>query len=217
MIIMKKAEFDTYKEIIGNSLLFKNMSEQEILKVLRQDGCRIITAEKDETLFFDAAYLILDGIVCIEKQSADQRPLIMSKAAPPSTINLAAAFSHNNSLSRLFAETRCTVLQISGDVIRKAITAGGTFPLNIMEFLVDRVAFLNRKITTFAGYSSESRLNMYLTENAENGRVVIDGSYTELAEMLGVGRASLYRSLDALEEKKIIKRKGRTIDIIGEL
>ena len=216
MIDMKKAEFDKYKEILAGTKLFKNMSEQDIWKILKQPGCRVITAEKDEELFFDAAYVILEGIICIEKRAADQRALIMSKAAPPAAINLAAAFSHNGSLSRLFAEERCTALQISGDVIRKAIAAGGTFPLNIMEFLVDRVAFLNKKITAFAGYSSESKLNMYLTDNTENGKVRI-ASYTELAEVLGVGRASLYRSLDALEAKGVIKRKGRTIEITGEL
>ena len=214
---MQKEEFNQYKSIIGRCRLFSNMSEQEIFKILKQDGCAIVKKDKDEPFYFDAAYIILEGLVYIEKQAADQRSLIMSKAEAPAAINLAVAFSHDEKISRLFAGDKCTVLMIVGDVIRKAVQAGGQFPINVIEFLVDRVGFLNKKITTFAGYSSGSRLNMYLTENSIDGKITIEGSIAELAETLGVGRASLYRSLDALEKNKIIKRKGRKIEIIGDL
>ena len=214
---MNKEEFENYKSIIASCRLFKEMSTQEIWKILNQDECEVINAVKDEVLFFDAAYIVLEGTVCVEKSAADKRNIIMTKAEPSAPLNLAVAFSHDGSISRLYADGPCTVLKISGNIIRKAIEEGGKFPVNVMEFLVDRVGFLNKKITTFAGYSSGSRLNMYLAENAKDGKVIVPGSISSLAETLGVGRASLYRSLDALEKDGIIVRKGREITIIGDL
>ena len=215
--VMKKSEFEANKQVIMTCRLFKDMTEDEVYKLLKKDGNRIITANAGEDLFFDAAYVVLGGSICIEKKAADSRPLIMSRATSPAPINLAVAFSHDDSLSRLYAETDSRLLMIDGSVIRDGIKAGGTFALNVTEFLVDRVGFLNRKITTFAGYSAESRLNLYLAENMKDGKVEIKGTLTDLAKFLGVGRASLYRSLDDLEERNIIKRKGRMIEITGEL
>ncbi len=42
-------------------------------------------------------------------------------------------------------------------------------------------------------------------------RVRLPGSMSELAQTLGVGRASLYRAFDVLEEEDILRRDGRTI------
>ena len=41
-------------------------------------------------------------------------------------------------------------------------------------------------------------------------------SLSEFAELLCVGRASLYRTLDAMEEQGRIRRKGRIIYLSGE-
>ena len=90
--------------------------------------------------------------------------------------------------------------------------------MNITRFLVGRVVFLNKKISSLAGYTAASRLTMYLSENAKtvNGicSVTLPCSLTDFAEYLGLGRASLYRTLDAMEAAGKIKRRGRIIQIL---
>ncbi|MBR2328488.1 MAG: winged helix-turn-helix domain-containing protein, partial [Clostridia bacterium] len=65
------------------------------------------------------------------------------------------------------------------------------------------------------------RLTLYLEENAKTQKgittVTLPCSLTEFAEYLGVGRASLYRTLDAMEADGAISRKGRVIRILKEL
>ena len=47
----------------------------------------------------------------------------------------------------------------------------------------------------------------------ENGYAAIPKSMTELASMLGLGRASLYRSLESLEKRGIIIRENSRIKV----
>ncbi len=84
----------------------------------------------------------------------------------------------------------------------------------MLEFLAGRVCFLNKKITSFAGYSAAGRLEMYLEENNIDGEVTLPMSLSAFAEFLGVGRASLYRTLDQMQEEGKITRSGRSISIL---
>ena len=66
-----------------------------------------------------------------------------------------------------------------------------------------------------------SRLELYLAENAvvKDGQrqVLLPCSLSEFAGLLCVGRASLYRTLDAMEAEGRIRRQGRTIYLAEEL
>ena len=109
------------------------------------------------------------------------------------------------------------VLFMDGSFVTAALKLGGGFAVNFAEFLVGRVLFLNKKIASLAGYSAGSRLTMYIEDNASmrDGvmQLTLPCSLTDFAEMLGVGRASLYRTLDAMEAEGKITRRGRNIII----
>ena len=47
-----------------------------------------------------------------------------------------------------------------------------------------------------------------------DGRAEVSGGYSQLARALNMGRASLYRSLEALEAEGRIRREGRTIYLV---
>ena len=109
------------------------------------------------------------------------------------------------------------MLFMEGGFVSEALRRGGSFAVNFAEFLVGRVLFLNKKIASLAGYSASSRLTMYIEDNASMRDGVMQlrlpCSLTDFAEMLGVGRASLYRTLDAMEAEGKITRRGRNIII----
>ena len=85
---------------------------------------------------------------------------------------------------------------------------------NYIRFLTDRIRFLNRKITALTDGQSDDRLRRYLLEHgSETGEVELPGSMKELAQMLHMGRSSLYRSLDVLLAEKTVRREGRKLII----
>lgn len=93
----------------------------------------------------------------------------------------------------------------------------GRFRTNLIKFLSDRVTFLNSKIDYVTGGSAERRLVMFLKNSSanNNAEIEIGMSMTALAHALDIGRASLYRAFDALEEDGAISRDGKSIKILA--
>ena len=69
----------------------------------------------------------------------------------------------------------------------------------------------------YTGGSAECRLAMYLLDNQQDGvppKVTLPFGMNKLAELLGIGRASLYRAMETLEKKGIVAREGKCIAIL---
>lgn len=82
---------------------------------------------------------------------------------------------------------------------------------NYITFLSTRIQFLNEKIASFTAPSALARVARYLEQNGPHATV---SSYTRLATELNLGRASLYRALDALANQGVLRREGPCIDVL---
>lgn len=209
-------------DILSTCPLFDGMSEIEITHLLAQEGCRLVHYPAGSTIPSERGMMmLLTGSVLIEKQSADGRYLRMREVWPPQAINVSALLAQPpREVSRLSTPDGCRAVELSRPLVTQALLEGGTFSVNLVEFLLGRVVFLNKKITALSGHTAASRLELYLAENAaqKDGvwQVQLPCSLSEFAELLCVGRASLYRTLDAMEQQGRIRRKGRTIYLSGE-
>lgn len=201
--------------------LFKGMREDEAAGLLSFEGCSICDFPAGAVLPGDCMLVVLSGSVTIEKSASDGRYLLMREAGPSEALNVSRAFAPEENISRLTAGKSCRVLFMHGSFVAEALRRGGSFAVNFAEFLVGRVLFLNKKIASLAGYSAGSRLAMYIEDNAsmQDGmmQLRLPCSLTDFAEMLGVGRASLYRTLDTMESEGRITRHGRNIIIEKKL
>ena len=92
--------------------------------------------------------------------------------------------------------------------------AHGELALAYIRYLSGRIHFLQRRIDALAEGPAEEKLASFLLSAArpdgKNGWVFEAPSLTRLASSLSVGRATLYRALDAFEQSGIIQREGRT-------
>jgi len=194
----------------------------EIGHLLSQEGCRLVHYPAGSTIPSERGMMmLLTGSVLIEKQSADGRYLRMREVWPPQAINVSALLAQPpREVSRLSTPDGCRAVELSRALVTQALMEGGTFSVNLVEFLLGRVVFLNKKITALSGHTAASRLELYLAENAVQkdgvSQVQLPFSLSEFAEHLCVGRASLYRTLDTMEQQGRIRRKGRTIYLSGE-
>lgn len=215
---MNQSEAALHMEAIASCPLFCGMRQAELMELLSHPGCSLLEYPAGSTLPSDGMLILLSGRVLIQKPASDGRSILMREALPPQAINAASALSHDGSMSNLTSPDGCRAVHMAGEAISAAIVRGGRFALNMAEFLVGRIVFLNKRIASLGGYTAFSRLTMYLEENAiedENGlrSLVLPCSLTDLAGYLGVGRASLYRTLDAMEANGTISRRGRSITI----
>ena len=82
---------------------------------------------------------------------------------------------------------------------------------NYVRFLTQRIQFLNRKIRYLTAGSAERRLALYLLSEIpkENVPTRLELTAVSLADLLDLGRASLYRAMDRLTEDGFLVRSGR--------
>ena len=85
---------------------------------------------------------------------------------------------------------------------------------NLVSFLTGRIRFLTEKIASFTAPDADTKLVRFLLQNSDEKGCFSVRSYSELAKVLNVGRASLYRSLDKLENEGVISRTGKEIRIL---
>ena len=86
--------------------------------------------------------------------------------------------------------------------------------MNIIEFLTEKINFLNDKIAAFSGGSVEEKLASHiLLLSKKNNSLEFDFNKKKSAEALNCGRASLYRAISALESAGYISLDNKKIII----
>jgi len=119
----------------------------------------------------------------------------------------------DTALSRIEAVSDCICLFFDTESVRTLLQADSGFLDRYLAFLAGRVRFLNRKILCFTAGSAERRLALWLLSE-EREVIALPATLTVLADMLDIGRASLYRALDKLTDEGHITRKGREIRLL---
>ena len=116
-------------------------------------------------------------------------------------------------LSRIEAKEDTEVLTIRPEAVRLLIEESRAFREHYISFLTGRIRFLNQKIDYLTAGSAEIKLSHYLLSLGETQSVTLPLSMSALAEMLDLGRASLYRAFDTLIEDGFISKQGKTITL----
>lgn len=156
--------------------------------------------------------IVASGKLKVARRDGD-RQISLNTIGTGGCFGASSMFGSNDMQTIVTAASRTKVVFINEDGMKYLLRADCELGLSYISFLTGRIRFLNSKIRSFTGGSSSSRLSSMLIESAdENGVCRISGC-AELARRLDVSRASIYRSLGALEEKGAIKRDGRTITV----
>lgn len=116
-----------------------------------------------------------------------------------------------SALSRIQANEETEVLTIRPAAVRRLLEESRPFREHYISFLTGRIRFLNQKIEYLTAGSAEFKLSHYLLSLGEDQTVTLPISMSSLAEMLDLGRASLYRAFDTLTADGFISKQGKTI------
>ncbi len=154
--------------------------------------------------------ILLAGKAEIYTHGGDVRTLLKTAVAGEmfGVANLYATDSAFPTVIR--AKEAAKVLFFEGSAFRRFIETDAGVLQFYLRFLSKKIVYLNRKIATFTAGSAEHRLALFLLENHTDGVFAPTYSMTTLANLLGLGRASLYRAMDKLSELSLIEhRDGR--------
>ena len=201
-----------------NFFLFSNVDEHKIDSMLLFDGIEIEEYSPQQILqsskTSEKIGIILKGNAIV--RSGDDG-VIIRKMTAKDTYGAACLFDKPNYLTCVVAISNCSVITFNKSYVEKCISYDEMVAKNYISFLAKRISFLNSKINSYTAKNAENKLYAYLLQLPRNGNTVdLKVSLSTLAKMIGIGRASLYRSLEKLENNGTITKIDKKI-ILNEV
>lgn len=142
--------------------------------------------------------------------------VVMNDLHPGDVFGAAALFGAEDAYpSTVMAATDCRVQFIGQETVSAWMAADPRIGENYIRFLSDRIRFLNRQLATLTAGQTDDKLWRYLQAHRDSAGVVpLPDGMGGLAEHLGMGRSSLYRSLDTLLAAGVIRREKKQIVLL---
>lgn len=197
-----------------NIFLFEGLNEvgtAEILSLLPEK----VSFKKGEIIYSTECYERAMGILLSGKAIATKGNIIKRTFSSGDVFGVAAMFGNNDEyISLITAAGACEVQFIPENLLKEIFGKYPQTALNYIAFLSDRVRFLNKKIEQLSGPDTIAKLLSFLKGNADQNGVVEVKNMSALSKMVGIGRTSLYRDLDELEQKGFITRQNNIIRVM---
>lgn len=198
--------------------LFSGLNADVISALLSDPACASVSFAKGEVIFDPEHFSRRIGVIL----SGSAR--VMSRKCGGVTIRIltkdmcfgvAAQYTDSDTyVSCIVADEPCRVLFIPQQVVQEGIRRSPELAENYIRFLTSRIRYLNALIDAYSSPTVESKLARYLVAYTEGNEAPLIVGMSELSRILGVGRASLYRAMDAFVERRWIARQGKTVKIL---
>lgn len=144
-------------------------------------------------------------------------PTLLKTLSVGDTFGIANLYAEQEPFpSRILAAERCKVLFIDGTAFKQFIEHDPVALRNYLTMQSQKIVYLNRKIMTYTAGCAEKKLAVFLLDHAVDSIVTLPCSMSELASLLGMGRASLYRALETLTQYGWIQKQEKSIQIVDK-
>ena len=192
--------------------LFRRVPPDLLLELT--DGAELCAIGRGETAYERHRFRRCLGILLTGRIQVRKESLLVSTLQAGDVFGAAALFNEQQDYpTTLTALEDCRLLLVPQEEVRKLVHCCGAFAEDYITYLSGRIRFLSSRLDTVSADRGESKLARYLL-TAENGMGEVTLSATQLCQRIGVGRATLYRAFEELEEAGVIARTGKTIRIV---
>ena len=196
-------------------MLFEGVEQSQAMQLL-QTYAQLQTFEKGQIIYSPGHYqhslgIIVRGRAVVEKECG----VLLNDLGAGQCFGAAALFvPQDQYVTTVRAKTGCSILFLSMEQMRDILLQNPAIAFNYIRFLSGRIQFLNRKIDSFTAPGAQQALLSYLRQ--QPGGKSVGLSMVKLSEMLNIGRTSLYRAVEQLEQCGKIKREGKIIQLMPE-
>ena len=178
-------------------------------------GCTVAEFATGQTLYQPHRFSRSLGVLLSGSVRVTRDTLVISVLSPGELFGAAALFNDRpDYATTLTAAAPCRVLLMEQDLISRLMDADPCVRDNYIRYLSGRIRFLSSKVQSLAAAGVGSKLARFLLGRLTPDEPVLTCPAVELAQRLGISRASLYRAFQPLEEQGLIVRKGRSLQVI---
>lgn len=204
--------------------LFENMSIEEILKVIGlQYGTRnyspgdIILSQGDE---YQYLMLLLEGEVSNSMTHVSGKNMFIETITAPGVLAPAIFYADNNKVPvDVTAVGRVKILPISKVEFNYMLQSNPKLLKNFLKMISNRSSFLSTKVRTLCFGTIKSKIAGYLLETSlDHNSNIFDIIHTqqELADMFGVTRPALAKTIKDMIDQGLISSKQKNFKIINK-
>lgn len=201
-------------ELLSRCFLFQGLPPEELAELSAGLGAEEYPAGAviyTRTKFRRAMGVVLEGKLAV----LGGKDLLLNTLGPGGCFGVAALFCPaEDYVTTVKAEGPAALVFLDDRWLTQLFRQYPETSVAYITFLSQRIRFLNRKIDSFTAPTAQESLYRHLLGAAREGKVEVSGGYSRLARALNMGRASLYRGLDALEGEGRIRREGKTIFLL---
>ena len=214
--------FLNYADVLSNNYLFKNLTLQEIGAIIKKVNHQVREFDKGEVAAFagdeyNSLMIIVKGSVVGEMMDFEGKVLRIEHLKAPDTVASAFIFGENHALPvNVVAMEHTKVLLIPRKDLLELFSNNQIVLRNYLDILADRSQHLSKQIKLLGLNTIKGKLAHYLLEQMKkhsSPEFKMAHTQNELAEMFGVIRPSVARSLKEMNEAGIITTKGKNITI----
>lgn len=186
-----------------------------------ENKVKIISVKKGEAVMTTGRFsrclaLIIRGRAKVEKLGLDGKRTVINTLREGEVFGMATLFYEEDEFpSEITAESTLRLAVFPKELIEEAFAVSPDFAKAYATLLSRKIHFLNKKISAFSEGEAPEKLMRWLL-GAANGQkeFEIQCSLSQLAKMLGIGRASVYRAFDSLAQRGLIMKDGKKIVIL---
>lgn len=204
---------------LSNFFLFRDLDQKTIEHILFNYPPEIIFFKRGEIVFptirkSDGVGIVLEGKCEVRRTRCDSNNVVLNVLAPYDSFGILSVFSNDKFPTDIFASTNSKIMFFTKDQIIEIVNNYSQISMNLIQFLANRVSFLNEKIATFSESTVEKKLALYIL-NEVNKLNAFDFplNVKKCSEEINVGRASVYRALSSLVDTGFISFNNKKIYI----
>ncbi len=203
------------------SVLFEHLQTQQLIELLGSISYRVLDYQKGEYIYNCHQYrrelgIVIAGKVEVQKHLPSGKKIIMNQLGPSEPFGMVALFEDRGRfVTDLMAKEATSVFFVGEEQLLQLFHTDQNVLTNYLRHMNRKIEFLNQRIECFTNEQTKERVLEYLEQmrSLQNGfgQVTLAYNKSNLADYLGISRASLYRILHSLEEEGYLSMRGRKI------
>lgn len=211
---------ENIKAFLSDVFLFRGVAEKTVDDILKEITPQIKCYLSKEIIFSPhdckpVLAFVISGECCVERIRNDGTSIPLNILKAHDSFGIMSLFADGEEYpTSVVAKKKSKLIFFTKQDVDFLIAASSKIAINIINFLADRVAFLNSKIATFSSDTVEEKIANFLIIQEKKLGSTFSLNCKRTAEAINSGRASLYRALTSLEEKNLIKIENKKIIIL---
>lgn len=211
------------EKVLAMCPLFRGLAPDQVMASLQKVNYKVRRYSRDEIVAYGGdeckhLHIVISGSVKGEMADFSGKTIKIEDIEAPRPLALAFLFGRDNRYPvNIVANNDVELLVLPKESVLQLLQMNMMFLNNYLNVVSNRAQFLSDKLRFLSFRSLRGKVAHYLL-NLSGGRaieVVLPQSQEELAEMFGVARPSLARTIREMHNEGLIHASARNIQILN--